>query len=166
MRTALNNSFQKALAAANAQKAMRVNQARRLVKNLRRSPRRAGKQPVVWAEVEGTAGKESVVFKGGPRGQHAIDAGLSDAKRILGHWQGYVTAAGYRHPKVGDRVGFYGPYSPALKSASHRSGKIVKVTPSRIQVEYVPLTSKTGKAYPMWLKVNDVWWLSQLGVRI
>lgn len=149
--------FQKALDAAAAKRSMRVRQACKLVKHLVRNPRRGEKHPKIWAEVAGPAGDECVVFKGGTKGEHSIRAGVSDKERILGHWEGYVAGNGYHFFKVGDKVGFYGPDSPANKGASHRSGVIVKVTPSRARVEYVPLTSKTGKKYEIWVPINGLW---------
>lgn len=79
------------------------------------------------ADIEG----DRIVFTGGRDGAHSLAISVSSAERVQAHWAGYCENNTLR-PVVGEYVVFPSGSSPTGK----RRGKVVKVGPKRVTIEY------------------------------
>jgi hypothetical protein len=156
-RTSPRSRMASAIQNISESRAKKITSARKLVPHLVR--KYSNSKDFIAAEMRPrTDGDFDVVFKGGKNGEASILASMSTTSRIIAHWNGYLQYNGIHPYTVGDVVGFYGPYSRGLKTASHRSGRVTKVTPTALSVTYHPITMPGAKRIKT-LKMREVWLL-------
>lgn len=139
--------FERAMAAANAQKQSRIKAAQELVPKLHRAANKSEGRPAIWVEMvagEMAPGRNDgdfrIVFKGGKKGEHSIWASVSDRERILAHWDGYQEGNGHRPFKVGDTVMYHG-------SPIDRVGKLINFTGTRGLVQFKYKSGRPGQRW-------------------
>lgn len=106
----------------------------------------------------GIVSDERITFTGGKHGPHSIWASVSTAARMEAHFAGYVEANGLKLHEyaVNNRVVF-----PSSSSSSGtRVGRIVKVTETRVQVEF-RYKNNPKRPVQTWVRKADV--VSNLG---
>lgn len=92
-------------------------------------------------------GRLLIVFTGGNRGEHALDVRMSNAERVMAHWNGYLDAC---------RAGRQTPVAPVAPSTRTREYEVVieGLAPEEVDHRGRPVVGTRWLAVVGWVTVQ------------